>query len=107
MIISAENLYTYRTHDEAAGYGDDLRCVGASRAEAQECVDMGSAVFHFFGLEASPKKMWVRRLRFDQEGLQAKIDCEFCDAKGIRRDNWFKYRKPCHLKSCNRGEWER
>ena len=58
---------------KACGHGDDLRCVGASRAEAQECVNIGSAVFHFFGLEASPKKMWVRRLMFDQEGLLVEV----------------------------------
>jgi hypothetical protein len=38
---------------------------------------------------------------------KALLDCEFCEVKGIRRDNWYKYKKACHLRSCNRGEWER
>ena len=53
---------------KACGYGDDLRCMAASKEGAQQCVDIGSAVFYFFGLEASPTKMWVRRLRFDEKG---------------------------------------
>ena len=58
---------------KACGYGDDLRCMGCSREEAQGCVDVGSAVFHFFGLEASPKKMWVRRLKFDEKGVLMEV----------------------------------
>ena len=53
---------------KGAAYGDDLRCTGGSREEAQECIDLSGRVFHFFGLTASPTKMFVRAVVFDEMG---------------------------------------
>ena len=59
---------------KGAAYGDDLRCLAEERAETVECLNISSRVFYFFGLTASPLKMWVRRLVFGEGGVMLEVE---------------------------------
>ena len=64
------------TYLKVAHFYHSLGHLAEKRTETVECLNISSRVFYFFGLTASPLKMWVRRLVFGEGGIMLGVEID-------------------------------